>query len=123
MTALVRLAAVTIDCRDPERVAAFWSALFDVPLQPPPLPGWQRLGPLSEGGPVLTFQPVPEPKAAKARLHLDLLTQDLEQAVATVERLGGRSTGERHEYDEGVVLVMAAPEGHEFCLVQYAVQP
>ncbi|MEV0158221.1 VOC family protein [Micromonospora sp. NPDC050686] len=36
-----------------------------------------------------------------------------------VINLGGRFTGERHDYDEGVVVVMADPEDHEFCLVQY----
>ncbi|MGD0928524.1 MAG: hypothetical protein ABR926_25395 [Streptosporangiaceae bacterium] len=25
----------------------------------------------------------------------------------------------RHDYDEGIVMVMHDPEGHEFCLVQY----
>ena len=34
-------------------------------------------------------------------------------------RLGGRSMEERHDCDEGVVMVMADPEGNEFCLVQY----
>lgn len=33
--------------------------------------------------------------------------------------LGGRFTGERHDYDEGVVVVMADPQEHEFCLTQY----
>jgi len=28
-------------------------------------------------------------------------------------------TGERHDYDESAVVVMADSEGHEFCLVQY----
>ncbi len=40
-------------------------------------------------------------------------------AMTTVINLGGRFTGERHDYDEGVVVVMADPEDHEFCLVQY----
>ncbi|WP_165438597.1 VOC family protein [Pseudonocardia sediminis] len=31
--------------------------------------------------------------------------------------LGGRSTGQRHEHPEGVVAVMADPEGNEFCVV------
>ncbi|MFD6453736.1 VOC family protein, partial [Nocardia sp. NPDC060220] len=37
-----------------------------------------------------------------------------------VVALGGRPTGERHEYPgEGVVVVMEDPEGHEFCLSQH----
>ncbi|MFF7645815.1 hypothetical protein [Streptomyces canus] len=33
--------------------------------------------------------------------------------------LGGLFTGERHDYDGGVVVMMADPEEHAFCLVQY----
>ena len=115
----IRLAEITIDCQDAARVADFWSALLEAPLRVP-LPGWFRLGPLSEGGPVLNFQPVSEPKLGKARLHLDLMTDDLTGAMARVASLGGHSLDERHEYDEGVVVVMADPEGHEFCLVEHA---
>lgn len=53
------------------------------------------------------------------RLHLDVAVDDLEQGMAQVVALGGEFTGERHDYDEGVVVVMTDPEGHEFCLVQY----
>ncbi len=53
------------------------------------------------------------------RIHLDISVDDIAQAMTTVVNLGGRFTGERHDYDEGVVVVMADPEHHEFCLVQY----
>jgi predicted enzyme related to lactoylglutathione lyase len=36
-----------------------------------------------------------------------------------VEDLGGRLSGERHDYDDGIVMVMYDPENNEFCLVQY----
>lgn len=112
------LAEITIDCCDTLRVATFWSALLHAPLRVP-LDGWYRLGPLTAGGPVLNFQPVPEDKQGKTRLHLDLLTDDLDAAVAIVQRLGGRSLNQRHEYEEGTVVVMADPEGNEFCLVHH----
>lgn len=114
----IELAEITIDCADTRLVGEFWSSLLGAPLRVP-LAGWWRLGPLSDGGPVLNFQPVPEAKQGKARLHLDLLTDDLDWAVETVLRLGGRSLDERHEYDEGTVMVMADPEGNEFCLVRH----
>jgi predicted enzyme related to lactoylglutathione lyase len=44
---------------------------------------------------------------------------DIVAGLREVIDLGGRFTGERHDYDEGVVVVMADPEDHEFCLVQY----
>ena len=41
-------------------------------------------------------------------------------AIAEVQRRGGSDLGQRHEYDEGgVVVVVADPEGNEFCLVRY----
>jgi predicted enzyme related to lactoylglutathione lyase len=109
---------ITMDCLDAELVATFWSRLLGAELREP-LPGWKRLGPLTDGGPVLNFQPVPEPKVGKSRMHLDLLTDDLTGAIRRVVELGGRELAERHVYEEGTVSVMADPEGHEFCLVQY----
>jgi predicted enzyme related to lactoylglutathione lyase len=60
-----------------------------------------------------------EPKDTKVRIHLDVQVEDIDAGRAQVETLGGRWTGERHDYDEGVVLVMQDPAGDEFCLVQY----
>ena len=109
------LAEITVDCSDPHRVAAFWQSLLGGELAGP-MDGWLRLGPLTPGGPVINFQPVPEPKTGKTRIHLDLWTDDLAAAIAEIEKLGGRDIGERHDYDEGSVVVMADPEGHEFCV-------
>ncbi|WP_278263124.1 VOC family protein [Nocardia sp. AG03] len=55
----------------------------------------------------------------KVRIHLDIEVGDIEAGRREVESLGGRWSGERHDYDEGVVMVMSDPEDHEFCLVQY----
>jgi predicted enzyme related to lactoylglutathione lyase len=110
--------SVTIDCLDPTRVARFWSALLG--RQPGPSPeGWVYLGERDDPQPRLVFQPVPEPQTGKVRTHLDVSVDDIYDAMTAVINLGGRYTGERHDYDEGVVVVMADPEDHEFCLVQY----
>jgi predicted enzyme related to lactoylglutathione lyase len=113
-----RLSGITVDCADPDRLADFWGALLGRE-QSIPLPNWRRLGGLGESQPVLNFQPVPEPKRGKARIHLDVVVDDVDAAVATVTRLGGRPTGERHDYADGVVVIATDPEGNEFCLVQY----
>ena len=110
--------SVTIDCLDPERVARFWSALLGRE-RAPSQEGWVYLGERDDPQPRLVFQPVPEPATGKVRIHLDVTVDDMESAMAAVISLGGRATGERHDYDEGVVVVMADPENHEFCLVQY----
>lgn len=109
---------VTIDCLDPERVARFFSALLG--REPGPSEqGWVYLGERGDPQPRLVFQPVPEPPSGKVRIHLDISVDDIDEAMTTVVDLGGRFTGERHDHEEGVVAVMADPEGHQFCLVQY----
>jgi predicted enzyme related to lactoylglutathione lyase len=113
----VACAEITIDCRDPEALAEFWSRLLSIETAEPPLPGWARTRPAVPGGPVLNFQPVSEPKVGKSRIHLDLWTDDLQATAAWIRQHGGTYTGEVHIYEEGTVAVMADPEGTEFCMV------
>ena len=58
-------------------------------------------------------------ETAKVRIHLDIQVDDISAARQQVEDFGGRWSGERHDYDDGIVMVMHDPENHEFCLVQY----
>ena len=113
-----RWSAVTVDCLDPHRVARFWSQLLGREQGDSPT-GWVYLGERTDALPRLVFQPVSEPKNGKTRLHLDVAVDDITTGIEEVTSLGGSFTGERHDYDEGVVVVMADPEGNEFCLVQY----
>lgn len=107
---------VTIDCIDVEAVSRFWCQLLGVSRVEDPLPGWARAAATVPGGPVLNFQPVPDPKVGKSRIHLDLRTDDLPAAIRRVGALDGACTGEVHIYEEGTVAVMTDPEGTEFCL-------
>ncbi|MGW4097181.1 VOC family protein [Mycobacterium sp. NPDC004974] len=116
-----RWSGVTIDCADPIRMSAFWAALLDIPTSSEhgEDPNWATVGSRSGRFPRLTFQRVPEPKVTKVRIHLDVQVDDIAVGLDQVEALGGQWSGIRNDYDEGVVLVMLDPEGHEFCLVQY----
>ncbi|GAB3451014.1 VOC family protein [Streptomonospora sediminis] len=62
------------------------------------------------------FQAVPEPKSAKNRLHVDLHAGP--EREAEVERLEGLGAAVPARVDEpGTVhVVMADPEGNEFCV-------
>jgi predicted enzyme related to lactoylglutathione lyase len=70
----------------------------------------------ADGGLTVGFQRVPEAKAGKNRLHLDLVVEDLEAATAEVEGLGGRwlEPGETRELEGFQWRRMADPEGNEF---------
>lgn len=120
-----RWSGVTIDCTDPVRMSTFWAAMLDVPAsrEHGDDPDWATVGSRSGQSPRLTFQRVPEPKENKVRIHLDIQVDDIDTGCRQVEELGGRFSGVRHDYDEGVVLNMLDPEGHEFCLVQYFDRP
>ncbi|OYV60674.1 MAG: hypothetical protein B7Z69_03320 [Actinobacteria bacterium 21-73-9] len=67
--------------------------------------------------PRLYFQLVPEVKAAKNRLHLDVrtLTKDLEAEVERVASLGASLVEFNHQGAHRWA-VMRDPEGNEFCL-------
>lgn len=49
--------------------------------------------PLASHGPLIDFQPVPEAKSGKARIHLDVLVGDLQAGITSVNELGGSDTG------------------------------
>jgi predicted enzyme related to lactoylglutathione lyase len=64
------------------------------------------------------FVDVPEAKAVKNRVHLDLMPRDRsqEEEVARIESLGGRLIDDRRQAGPGGWVVMADPEGNEFCV-------
>lgn len=116
-----RLVGITIDCGDPARLAAFWSAMLNTAEtdEHGDDSGWATVGSPGDNQPRLTFQRVPEPKTGKTRIHLDIQVTDIDAGRQQVESLGGQWSGTRHDYDEGAVMVMHDPEGNEFCIVQY----
>ncbi len=111
-----RLDQVVIDSRQPASLARFWAALLDgLPVDR--ARGWSHVD--AAGFPRLSFQPVPEPKATKNRLHLDIEVDpgDLPAAVAAAVDLGAVPVGELVTDDKGSFHVMRDPEGNEFCFV------
>jgi predicted enzyme related to lactoylglutathione lyase len=117
-----RVAAIAIDAIQPRVVADFWCAVL----------GWQVLeedsdiisiGPQDKTGPSIDVLRVPEGKTVKNRLHFDLradgvtTTEELERLLA----LGAR----RRDVGQGPDVswvVLADPEGNEFCLLSRSVQ-
>ena len=107
---------LVLDCSDPDELAPFWSAAL----------GYTILGGAgsyvmlvdTEGvGPKLLLQEVPEAKSSKNRMHLDIETPDVETEASRLESLGARrlEAGVRSEHGTSWVI-MADPEGNEFCV-------
>lgn len=144
---MAREIQVTFDCAAPGELAAFWCEVLDYAVESPPdgFDSWPAfLGsvgvpesewdsrsaarPVEGAGPRLFFQRVPEGKAAKNRVHLDVRSapglQGAERMAALAresERLVGLGASEvrRVEPDgpmEAGFIVMVDPEDNEFCL-------
>jgi hypothetical protein len=131
---------LTLDCANAAAQAEFWKLALGYEDMPPPAPYATRQEWLAavapdddEGdgawlhdpagaGPTLSLLEVPEPKVAKNRLHLDVRVSGdgdpgrrWAQVLAEVGRLvaaGGREL----RRDVGHHVVMADPEGNEFCV-------
>ncbi len=109
-----RFLEVVIDVSDLERGGAFWMAVLGVES----VGGDHRYLWLKEqpGALSIILQRVTEPKAGKNRVHVDLRVDDLDAALARVEALGGRKVRYVEEPGERFIVV-ADPDGNEFCLV------
>ncbi|MDI6908527.1 VOC family protein [Nocardioides sp.] len=141
----VRQVQVTFDCADPRALSLFWNEALGYELPPPP-PGFDSWDAFAATlppelrnsasasqdpagvGPRVFFQRVPEGKAAKNRVHLDVraapgLQGDERMAAleAECERLVARGATRVERHEPGPPLgaghiVMQDPEGNEFCL-------
>jgi catechol 2,3-dioxygenase-like lactoylglutathione lyase family enzyme len=125
---MAHLHDIVIDCRHPASAARFWAEVLDA-YQVAPYDEQELARLRANGigdpeddptvlvervdgvGPRLFFQLVPESKVVKNRVHLDLTADDLPAEVRRLVGLDARVLAEH----EGFV-VLADPEGNEFCL-------
>ena len=111
------LHAIVMDVNDLETCGKFWSQVLgtDILYQDE---RYLRLGHKGER-PTLLLQRVPERHREKNRVHIDLDVPDLDAAVSRVQGLGGDKLRQLNEY--GIEwVVMADPDGNEFCLVKHS---
>lgn len=109
------LSTIVFDCADPERLARFWGELLGVGVAYRD-PTWVALERTPNGARV-AFQPVPEGKVAKNRVHVDLLVDELVDSTAHAVALGAATVGGVVDESNGSFQVLRDPEGNEFCLV------
>ena len=139
--------AITVDCADPARLAAFWREALgyvDAPV-PDGFASWDEWlihwevppDEWNDGAylvdpagtrPSISFLKVPEPKIVKNRMHIDIKAggrnepQEVRwpRVTETVQRLinaGATVVREDVVGDTPSHVVMADPEGNEFCVV------
>jgi catechol 2,3-dioxygenase-like lactoylglutathione lyase family enzyme len=111
-----RFAQWTLDVRDVDRMAAFWSAALGYRIE------WGGDGDAhlwpDDGGLSVWLQPTTEPKTGKNRDHPDLVAVggDVEAEVARLLALGASRADVGQKGDESFT-VLADPEGNEFCIL------
>ncbi|MET8081453.1 VOC family protein [Streptomyces sp. NPDC005303] len=119
MTSAIR--HVSIDCADAYALADFWSQVLGQPLQEEDRPGDEEAQIEGAG---LLFVTVPESKSGKNRLHFDLQPQDRtrDEEVARLLDLGATLLDDQRTGDGMGWVVLADPEGNEFCVERSAAE-
>ena len=104
--------SVTFDCANALLLAAFWAAALGSNVDEDSTEERAWVEPAGWGGPNLWFRQVPEGKTAKNRQHFDLRAIGaVETEVERLKALGASVLG-----SDGDLVVMADPEGNEFCV-------
>jgi len=126
-----RIAVLAIDAVDTGRVADFWAAALGWDAWPDPdLDGsGVSLAPpgtydeSGASGPTIDVLPVTEHKSVKNRLHLDLRAEGTTQAEEVDRLLAlGATRADVGQGQDVSWVVLADPEGNEFCVLQRSVQ-
>ncbi len=105
---------ITVDARDPVAIGRWWAAALGWVIVDDD-PECFEIRPAPEVLPGMLFGPVAERKGVKNRLHLDFRPVDRDAEIRRLLSLGARPVdigqGERSW------VVLADPEGNEFCIL------
>ena len=111
----VRFREVVVDCAAPRTLAAFWAGFTGYGRRTWH-EDWATIG-APDGGMIIGFQQVPEAKSVKNRVHLDFSAADEDTTAREIEALGASRLWVSEDPDDPFV-VLADPEGNEFCIVR-----
>jgi predicted enzyme related to lactoylglutathione lyase len=110
---------IVIDCSDLERSARFWTAVLGYVSDGEAEGNYQSLVPSDGIGVEVMLQRVPEAKATKNRVHLDLRTRDLDVETTRVVALGATLRTAEPIVEYGWTWhILGDPDGNEFCVLQ-----
>jgi hypothetical protein len=120
----VRIRSITVDCRDPYLLAGFWAQVTGFREDPgntnhPDDPEGLLVAP--DGSVNLLFIRVPETKQVKNRVHLDLTPEDpsphtRDAEIQRIMGIGATFVADHRRPDGKGWVVLADPEGNEFCI-------
>jgi predicted enzyme related to lactoylglutathione lyase len=114
-----RKLAIVIDAADPDALRDFWVVAMRYEPFGAAGPYRSAIPPHGESGPKLVFQQVDDPQTpTKNRLHIDIIVGDeIDDETNRLLALGASRVSDRIDEVGTSWIVLADPEGNEFCLV------
>jgi len=121
LTALI--SHTSFDSRDAYAMSVFWGGVLGFAEDPkdPNVPGDEEcMISSADGSQRLLFITVPDAKQVKNRLHLDLKAAEgsRDQELEWLSGLGAQQVADRRRPDGSGWVVLADPEGNEFCILR-----
>ena len=113
----------TVDCDDAYALSSWWRVVLNYgeDADDPNEQGHEECMIYSaDGHHRVLFKEVPEPKAGKNRIHFDLRPQagSRDDELARLVGLGATEVDDRRRSDGSGWVVLADPEGNEFCILR-----
>jgi catechol 2,3-dioxygenase-like lactoylglutathione lyase family enzyme len=108
--------SIVIDCKNWERMIAFWKEALGYELRRPPDDDWALLYDPHRQGPNLAFQKDPQRPGSPYWFHLDLYSSDPESEVERLQKLGATmQQAARAGFD---YVTLADPDGNPFDVIE-----
>jgi hypothetical protein len=113
----------TVDAVDPYELSRWWQQVLDYVENPddPNLPGHEECPIFSrDGSHQVLFIEVPDAKQGKNRIHFDLRPVEggRDEELARLIGLGAKPVDDLRNPDGTGWVVLADPEGNEFCILR-----
>jgi len=118
-----RISHTSFDARDAHAQSVFWARVLGYAEDPddPNEPGHEECMIFStDGAQPILFIEVPDAKQVKNRLHLDLMPVEgtRDEELTRLLALGASTVDDRRRPDGSGWVVLADPEGNEFCILR-----
>jgi hypothetical protein len=113
----MKIGSIVIDCNEFDKMLAFWQeALHYVPRNPAN-GGWVVLRDPDGRSPNISLNQVHEKRRGRNRLHPDLYTDNRDDEVKRLLKIGAKRHPQAYDPDDDF-RVLEDPDGNLFCVVQ-----
>jgi len=113
----MKIGSIVIDCSGFDKMLAFWQEVLHYVPREPAKDGWVILRDPEGRSPNISLNQVSEKRRGRNRLHLDLYTDNREEEVKRLLKIGATRHPQEYEPDDDFV-VLEDPDGNLFCVVQ-----